>query len=156
MDFGAIFEKMLASEEAQKFILNVLLGIAAWVGLKIKNFMHAQQERAAAETEKAKKEGEFLRFANVKREFLQALEMGVLSAEQTFKKEIMAKYEDDHKLTPEEGKEIWESVYMTAWNSMKSHDQELLEAGIEDVKAFAKVAIHGNLSKLKMIKLNKQ
>jgi len=150
-----LLEKIFASPEAQQLLINALLGVIGWIAFKVKGFMSAQIAKAELEKKQAAEAGEHAKFVNTKVEFLRALEMGVLGAEQTVKKEIKAKYEGDHKITGAEAEEIWVSVYTDAWNSMKSQDRELLAAGIEDVKAFAKTAIHGNLTKLKAIKLSK-
>lgn len=155
MDWTAWFEKLFASEATQQLILNAVLAVGAWVALKVSAIVHNFKEKLEAEKKLAEAQGKEIQFSQTKAKFLDLLSMGVVSAEETYKREVLEKYEGDHKLTKEEGEEIWKAVYKDAWNQMQKQDQELLEAFMGDIQSFAKSAIHANLTKLKAIKVSK-
>ena len=155
MDWMVWFEKLFASEAAQQLIQNTLLGIGAWVFVKIGGIVITFKDKLAAEKAYAVEQGEEVKFEKTKAKFLDLLSMGVVAAEQTYKKEVLAKHKSDNKITKEEGEEIWKSVYKDAWGQMKSQDQDLLDAFMGDIQSFANSAIHANLTKLKAIKVSK-
>lgn len=144
-------EKLFASEQAQQLLVNILIGIGGWIALKFSAIIESQKAQLKAAEAAAKEQDEEIKFAKTKEKFLELLGMGVLSAEQTYKKEIKAKYEEDHKIDGADAEFIWKNVFTDAWGQMVVKDQKLLEAFIGDIKGFAKTAIHANLTKIKAL-----
>lgn len=145
------FVQLLTNEAVQGLLVKAILAVGTWVVYKVGTSIASFDSKLKNDITEAKNTGKQVLFANLKEELLRRISISVMAAEQTLKKEITEKYEDDKKLTKEDGKVVANSVYQTVWSSFIEEDQKLLEAGIADIKSFAMQAIEANVLKMKAL-----